>query len=968
MLNARQKILEKLAAADRERQKETGAVFLLDSLKYPALLVLVLFAVDAAFHVGPAVRLALDLLLVASVLGFFVGAWHIAWRVRNRPEHVARFLEERDPGLGSRLINLIQLEAQTSDPSLSSATQSLARQAVEQYSLELADQPLENLARTGRIPGRAKAAGLVTLSFLAVLAVGFPVTVVELARFADPFGDHPAYSFTRLEIVDPGPAGTNVLFGKGIVVRVRASGHQPSQVFLTSSPEGLPGKTATLPMFSQGGGLFNQVTEPVQTQTVAFAHLKNGETRSRQVRVGVVLTPQLDGAFVRIAAPPYTGIKAEEKPYAFKPAQALQGSQVHFRLVSNRPLKSGWIEFTGADQAPRRVPLSPIREHEVAGSFVAEDSGRLRFGLEDVNALPSQTNWEGSLTVTHDLPPEIRITEPEVDSLVAIDYRLEAHFEASDDYGLRLVRIQRGINGLFLPPVERPHDGIVHNSRETVRLDFSKLNVQPGDEVTLFGEAIDNAPEPHLARSQTVRLKVVSVEDYNNILRRQTDISELEEKYASLADDLRELIRNQKELGEAAEKLAAQATKASEKEREALMSELDSLLAKQNELNRKLDRHAERMETFVRDKPLYDIEMELQDLLRKEANQIRRSASTNDAETRQVAEASSPAAGNRKLSPNMLSDFKRASDAQRERLGDVDRKAQEQIAEALQDMGLMQELLKDFNLFESLYRVQEELASQAQAYNRAGELGREDQLALKELAGTEKQVGELLGELVDKLREHAKAAEKAFPKAAQSGMDLADKIGELRLGNLARQATGQMLAGNGERSFRLSDRLKTEMAKLFSDCQGGNCPSGDELDTYLKLTRSMRAGKSFSQMAQSRNFGSALGRSMAPGTGTGEGLTGASGYAMTDAPGRMVIGNERATNQGRTSSKTSRGGKGKGELAGRGGTSDAQSSDTLKDLKPINRQSGAVAAEVPIEEYNQIVDSYFKALTTRKAQ
>ncbi len=133
----------------------------------------------------------------------------------------------------------------------------------------------------------------------------------------------------------------------------------------------------------------------------------------------------------------------------------------------------------------------------------------------------------------------------------------------------------------------------------------------------------------------------------------------------------------------------------------------------------------------------------------------------------------------------MLNDFKKASDDQVARLGGAQEQTDQQIVQKLDDMSQMQELIKDFNLFESLYRTQQDLAQQTQAYNRPGQLGREDQLALKDLAGTEKQVADALDQLQKKLREDAKTAEKLFPKAAQSGRDLAGQIGEHRLEPLA---------------------------------------------------------------------------------------------------------------------------------------------------------------------------------------
>jgi hypothetical protein len=271
-------------------------------------------------------------------------------------------------------------------------------------------------------------------------------------------------------------------------------------------------------------------------------------------------------------------------------------------------------------------------------------------------------------------------------------------------------------------------------------------------------------------------------------------------------------------------------------------------------------------------------------------------------------------------------------------------------------------LVNDFNLFESLYRSQQDLAGQARAYDRPGPLSREDQLALKDFAATEKQVSDALGQLGSKLRDDAKAAEKLFPKAAQSGRDLAEQIGNRRLKPLAEQATGQMLAGSGDRASALADRLRDEMEKMFSECQGGNCPSSNELDNYLKLQR-MNPNNNFAQMSRSRKFGAGAGRGRAG--GQGEGQAGSSGYAMMDGSALNVMGNESRAANSKTSRQSSRFGKGAGTLAG-ADKGEIEKADAMKGLNPVNRQSGAVSSEAVIEEYNDVVENYFKAITTRK--
>ena len=128
----------------------------------------------------------------------------------------------------------------------------------------------------------------------------------------------------------------------------------------------------------------------------------------------------------------------------------------------------------------------------------------------------------------------------------------------------------RGLNSVFSAPKIFSYTNIVRDSRETFDFNFAELGIQPGDIVSLFAEAMDNAPQPHLARSQMVRLQVISVEDYNNFLREQSDIADAEAKYAELNDDLQALIERQKQLGKNVQKLKDQLAKADGQQRQAL--------------------------------------------------------------------------------------------------------------------------------------------------------------------------------------------------------------------------------------------------------------------------------------------------------------------------------------------------------------------------------------------------------------
>jgi hypothetical protein len=964
MLNEIQPIASRLEAADRACQKEKGGSLFVRSVPWLLGFLLLAFLLDVFLHLDPAPRLLLLGVLALLSLGALAGSFFVAFVRRNQLEHIARVLEERDPALGSKLINVLQLQAQASDPALPARTRQLATDAIAVYAEELRGTPFERLAKTNRLHLDLKRTAFMGLGFLAILGAFYKVSWVEILRFADPFGDHPPYSLTQLEIVEPGKDGAEVTFNKGFLVKAAHSGHRPRELFLTYHPPDQPERAATVPMFGKGDLGFVQQIDGIRSDLVITAHTKNFHSHSKKRRIHVLLAPKLERAHVRVTPPEYTGIKGEERAFRFNNFRALSGSQVQFRLQSNRPLREGAIEIQKSPGHIERVPLTLVGDTEVAGSFTAVESALLRFTLVAEDGIASEEQWEGSITVTHDLSPEIRVTEPSKDCFVSIDFKTEVQIDAADDYGLSTVRIHQAVNQVFSEPKVVTYGGIVRSARETLPLDFESMQIQPGDVISIFAEAIDTAPEANLARSQTVNLMVISIEDYNTFLRQQNDISDIEAKYSELLHQLHELIEEQRRIGQAVEELEKKLASADEKDRPALQQALDGLLARQNELNQKLNKLADQMDQFVRKDPLYDVESAFQPLLAQKAEAIRDSTAANDASARDIAGQSSPPSGDRHLTPGMVSAFKQASEEQVHRLGGIEAEAREEIVEALQDLGLMHELVKNFNRFEQLFYAQQTIAEQAGAYNRPGPLSREDQLALKELANRERQIAEALDQLSKKLSEDAAAADELFPKASASARDLAAKIEELRLSSLARQATGAMLGANGERSFQLAGRLRDEMEKLFSECNAEGSPQmSGELDSYLSLQRGLNPGQTFQQMLQSRKFGAGNQPGFAFGFGPA-GQMGSSGFAVTAAPTLDVMGNETIISRSNAAARQeAKAGLGQGQSDQEGGGVTLSNPDVVKGVNPVNRQSEAIMSESLIEEYSEIVDKYFRAIT-----
>ena len=938
-----------LTAAGRTLQRERGACRFLRGVPWVLGGVLAALVVDVILHLSSGARVGLDALIAVVVLGLFAVCGWIAWVRQPAFEHTARILESRDARLGSKLINLLQLRTQTNDPRLTPMTRELAGLALDGYAEELHRFDLQSAARTDAVRREAKRAGWAVLGFAALLGAGFEITKVEAPRFLDPFGDHPPYSFTRIEIIDPGADGAEVVYRATLVVAAQTKGHRPGELFLSWFPVGRPEAVVTLPMFDKGERGFAQQIEGVESDMILVVHTKNRHSLSKQRRVAVQLTPKLEKTFVKIAPPAYTGLKPTEQALVLKTLKVLAGTELTFRLQSNRPLKEGRIELLRAAGDPQNFALTPAAENEVAGTFTAQESGRLVFTLLDRDGHPSVEKWECALQVTHDLGPDVQITNPNADTFVAMDFKVEATIEANDDYGIKTLRIHQAKNGVYGEPRVINYDTVTRNPREMQLLDLATMGLASGDTITLFAEVIDTAPEPHLARSKPVTLTVITVEEYNEFLRERTDISDIQNKYSDLLNKLRDLVDEQRKVGEEIAALQKQLEKTPS---DAAQKKVDELTARQNELNAKLNKLADIMDTFVRDQPVYDLESEMQEVLSEKADEIRASTKENDAAMKELAQTP----GQTQPDQAKLGGMKKASDDQLAKLGGAEQEAREEITEPMEDLALMQEIMKDLNRLEELAGAQKELAEQAKAYDRKGPLTREDQLALKDLAAQQKAIGDALEEVEDKLWMDGKAAQEKFPKAAQSAKGIAEAMGDMNLQRLARNATGAMLDGRGDTSAQLAQHVSTELDKLFSQCEGQEGPMSKELDSYLGLSRGLKPGNNFQQMMQSKKFGNGQQ------SGSGRGEAGQGGFAVKDGQQSNVMGNETSISD--AESKRA-GSKGQSQMKNNQPTAPAavDKTDVVQGMKPTDRASDAVQSESVIEQYSDLVEKYFKAIT-----
>jgi len=956
----RQPVLEVLQQAAGVHARQRALLFLLRALLWLIVVVPVVMLVDVLAHFSGAVRLAGSLAVVGAGLGLVAVALGMACFVRPPLLRVARLLESRNPAIGSKLVNILQLNEDAVRPDASPLTRDLARQAVAAAGKSLELKTLPQLAREPDVPRRVRPA-LAALALIALLTLlGGQRVHDQWLRFLDPFGDHPPFSLTKLEILKPSEGG-KVLFGGSALVEVRASGHQPRELFLTAKPLDGSGVPVLLPLAPRGDGSFAVRLENLRQAVELTAHTANRDTLSHRRQLDLILTPQIESARVRLIPPAYTGQPARELPYRFTALQALEGTEIEFSISSNRPLGAGSILLESGEAASPALPLAPPMAgpaDTATGRISAQQSGRIVFNLVDVANNPAAQTPAAVLTVTRDLPPALAITTPDSDALVVTGLTVPVVVEASDDYGLSSLRLHVSVNDKFFPPVKVAFaDAVTRRHRLDHPLDLAALGAVAGDQIVIFAEAIDTRPDPQISRTAIRRMEMITEEDYNDRLREQADVAMLAGKYEALLQRLDEKIQAQRQIEDDLAKMLERA--ASNPGDPKLLDDFSAAVVEQAELNKELAQLAERMENLGRENPLYDFEDGLQEELAQEAAELRKSAAQNQQDMEKALENGPPPPAT--PAKEMLQDMATAARAQRERLEGSQQQAEKEVLEPLADLAQLHELMKDFKQFEEAAAEQEQLAAQSKAYENKPQLNAEDRMALRDMGNRQRDLARQIEQLSAKLEKDAAAAAEKFPEAANSAKQLAEGIQQGNMPGLARESAQKLLDGNAGEGHAEAQNLHEEMQRLMAEAgEPGQNGAAQGLDRALSARARMKPGDSLRQMMLSRKFRTP------PGSNNGPAGTGAGGMmAAGTTEGKMqLLGGESLLDGPIAKALGGRGDKGgQGQSGGPAAQLD-RPDDASVDAETA-RRTAAPGASSLLFQYENIADAYFRRLTTK---
>lgn len=498
---------------------------------------LLVYGLDRVWQTTGWARLAI-LVAGVSLFAVFAPYWLHRWVWRQRREtQLARLIAKRYPGLGDRLLGVIELQDQQGSPD--SLSPRLCEAAMEAVAAETGRRKLDEALP----PQRHRRWAVAAMFLAAAAAAAFMVTpragLNALQRWLLPLSDTERYTFTRL---DKPPVYRAVAFGEAFEVRLKLAADSEQQPSEASGCYGLqPAITSAL------DGDSYHFTFPGQ-QDPGVITFRIGDLR-HEMRVEPVQRPSTVAVRALVTPPAYLGIAERTVDLNSGVLSLVEGARLRIDLEMNRPLESGSFGPTRAitleegGKAPAHVPaVGDLKISDELASTPALDVGAVSFEIpfawKDRFGLEGDSGFRLRVEALKDAAPTCYLQGIDRRKVMLPEEAIDFEVLAEDDFGVKAAGIEW--SGQFTRPTdESPAKGellLGKGSPEERRLQkpaaFSPaaLGITP-QEITLRGFTEDHFPERGRVYSEPVVVYVLTRDEHAQMLKNQFDrqITELED-------------------------------------------------------------------------------------------------------------------------------------------------------------------------------------------------------------------------------------------------------------------------------------------------------------------------------------------------------------------------------------------------------------------------------------------------------
>jgi len=533
-----------------------------------------------------------------SLFAVFAPYWLHRWVWRQRREtQLARLISKKYPGLGDRLLGVIELQNQQG--AADSLSPRLREAAMEAVAAEAGRRQLDDALPPQRHRRWAMLALILAVAAVAVFTFTPRASQNAFQRWLMPFSKTERYTFTKLE--NP-PRYRAVAFGEAFTIELRLARQSEQRPASASARYGLqPELTADL------ADRTYRFTFPGQQDTgrVVF---RIGDLR-HEMKIEPMPRPGIESIHAIVTTPAYLGIPPQTVDLNTGVLNVVEGSKVRLELIANRPLKQATfgpsrpqsLELTADGKSDFIAISGDLENSGTRSSTPSLDIGRIPleipFQWTDVLGLAGEPGFEIRIDATSDAPPACYLQGIDRQKAILPEETVEFEVLAEDDFGIKETGIEW--TGEFTRPTdEQPAAGslkLAEGGPEKRRIILPGLfsptafNILP-QKIILRSYAEDYLPGRPRIYSEPIILYILTRDEHAQMLKNKFDrsISEFED-----------LARRETELLDENERL--ERLTGEELQQDKAKKRLQDQEQAESETKRRMDDLTQRMESLMKD-------------------------------------------------------------------------------------------------------------------------------------------------------------------------------------------------------------------------------------------------------------------------------------------------------------------------------------------------------------------------------
>jgi len=476
------------------------------------------------------------LVVLIFLIGVFLsGVRRVVSRLPRQA--VGRGLEEKFPRMKDDITNALLLFQEVKRAGAADRfSRGLVTAHLQKTVGEVSKIDSKKVVRFKGILPRLWPALVLLLALTAIVALDAPMIRRSAAFLLHPFAALPEEK-TSIYLE---PAPSIVLRGTPLVIRGRASGHVPTELWLNIWPEN--GDLIRIDMQPEGGGRFTHRISSVQRSFRYQAAGRRGSSPGYFVRA--VDAPDINKIKLTLTPPAYTRLPEEIRVGG--QIEALKGTAAKIELEATKSIRAGRLTLNQTGHIPLK-----IEKNRLEGRLLVLNPGVYSLSITDELGFENINPVQYRIHLIPDKYPRGEIMSPAEDiQLSAGSKILPLVYAAKDDFGVASVRLIYQKGGKEQSVTLKSPGDTPEVEPTLFEWDLASLALTPGDRVVYRLEVWDNdsISGPKAGYSRTFNLYLKDEKDL--AAQEMARAQKIEEALLNLLADHLEEIKDRRALSE----------------------------------------------------------------------------------------------------------------------------------------------------------------------------------------------------------------------------------------------------------------------------------------------------------------------------------------------------------------------------------------------------------------------------------